>query len=594
MFKKMSWITVFIFVLLISPINIKAFEIESVEENQFKVLVKIFEPEDIYSEDYSGEEEVMTESAWINRAYEELRSEINYISEYNFDPPLVKNEYYDASDLDEGRFIIFDRDNQAWTFESTDNNQGQALKITFRNSRLPLGSNDEFDLLGRVVKTLDNSLTADEIYQAYKENFQSDAPYQIGEVKVTRDTSTISVERDLSDEIDDEIYPNYAWSLPEEQENDLLISTDIINQYNEEQANLAIEYHNQANQLIINELHGNWDVDYDHNMIDYEIEDIPNIFSEDYPEIENPLVNREYLNRILLELFKVNKYLQDAKGLYSYGNDSNTAYFYPGRDFELYMYSGIYDDRHLIELRLANNKLNFYDEILKQGYKYDDLFNYFSIFTKTLDSSLSQEEIKSAFDQWIETDEDFQLGDITLLKEGLKKGVLYLRRDLTDEIAAGEAPNYTESLANPKLEPLINDETNLIGEVENDISIMSEEPILDEDFVTPLIYSDYYSRVMDNFSNSYSVDFDFRNYQGEIVEINVENGFYIFETGSRGSSILIQVPEDLIKEEVEIGDKLTGLIRNNGIRLDKFRINLLPSYTLESFESFEIIKEEEE
>src|SRR5699024_6892948 len=156
----------FIFVLLISPINIKAFEIESVEEDQFKVLVKIFEPEDIYSEDYSGEEEVMTESAWINRAYEELRSEINYISEYNFDPPLVKKEYYDASDLDEGRFIIFDRDNQAWTFESTDNNQGQALKITFRNSRLPLGSNDEFDLLGRVVKTLDNSLTADEIYQA--------------------------------------------------------------------------------------------------------------------------------------------------------------------------------------------------------------------------------------------------------------------------------------------------------------------------------------------------------------------------------------------------------------------------------------------
>lgn len=602
--KKLISFVILVLTMTSNILAIKGYEVE--EQNEYKLSaftlrVKIFEPDDIYQENYPKDEEVITNSAWINRAIEELSSKIGYISPFAFDIPLEKTEIYDASQLDENKFILLGSNQRFWTFQTIDNNDQQGISIEVDNSGIEMGSSEEFAIIGIIAKTLDNSLTLDEIFTSYQENFKSNQAYQIGSVTIQRLDNSFKLERDLTEEISKKTYPNYAQSVPTEQNGDVLISLETIEEYKEEQAWLKENHHNVANEYLIQKLtdDDNYSFrDYDFNSYNYTLDDIPNIFSEDYPEIENPILNREWLNRILVEIVKINGTSEAVEGIYNYGEDSNTAYYYPNNGAEIYLYSGIFDNRHKVEIRYAANVSdNYMDKILENDNEYNGLLNRFKLYAKILDNSLTEAEIESGFNTFLENDNNFNLGTITVYQEGLLPNVIYFSRDITDEIEQGEFPNYTESLANTNKNSLLDNEGNLLGEIEIVPNIISEQYVINEDMLDALNYSSYYSTALNNYKEYYNVNFSSHNLVGSIEEINKEDDYIYLKVNlypnsgylHKRSSILLQVPEELIKEDLKYGDQIKALVRNEGIRDDQFK-QLLEFYSLISPESLEINK----
>ncbi|UUX35192.1 hypothetical protein [Fundicoccus culcitae] len=587
---KHKWVKILILFLLVGWVSPIVYGQEANPEVT-TIRLRIYEPEDIYEEDYPEDEIVLTGSAWINRAIHELRSNIvGIIPVIPLDEPLVKTDFYDASQLGEGIFRIQTRDDHILTLIASETEE----KITFRMELELIDDLDDeeefFSLLGYLVRTLDASIDSEKIYDAYHNHFGSGEDFMVDSVKVIQagvKENIIVVERDLTTEVESGRYPNYVVSVPAEDEADIRLSADIFANHAEETARQEAAVFTQANTYLVDLLEGNAVEDRFSISGKRELEEIGDIYSEDYPVIEQAIVNREWLNRILVELTLSFSNELSQPGLYSYGGDAHTTYYYPNHRIEVYLFSGAFDGRQLVEVR--KSKYEYADWLRKaKADEESDLFYEFATLGKILDPQLTEEDLRAGFAQFVEHNEDFTLGDLTVYQKGLREDIIYLSRDVTDEVDGGIYLDYSEGLADAAEEALITDERREVGSIANGHAIVGEDLPEDASLNAALKYSNYYYNQYRENVEVYTPLLDAGVIEGDILAVEEDEGsWYLMVDSNYQKTVLMELPKALAGEAVEVGQFIRARVRNVGLRFDVFD-QLMEHYYVEGVELLEI------
>lgn len=354
-------------------------------------------------------------------------------------------------------------------------------------------------------------------------------------------------------------------------------------QNTEQTGQMEEDYFDYMINSIARTLDGEWiDISEREDFSQYDSSlELQDIFSNDYPEIKKPFLNREWLNRIIVEIVKEKSWFfhrpDSRMWIVGFGLDSNMAYFYPGNSEVVYLYSGLYNNRNIVEIqtkyqntfnRRKRDKSEKKDD--KKSFR-DKYFADFAFYAKMLEFDLTEEEIENGFAEFYKHNNNFQMGKLTVYQEGLQEGVIYFSRDITEEIKEGIYPDYSQSLKNQTNEPIINNTTRALGYPESPwpVSKVSREKI--EKLLNPLIFSSSYDFYLKKFTGNYSAIFtspDFSKFWSieNITELEYD---YIFQASRKLSlkledkqTILVKIPKSYINNNLIVGDNLARHIKS--------------------------------
>lgn len=139
-------------------------------------------------------------------------------------------------------------------------------------------------------------------------------------------------------------------------------------------------------------------------------------------------VDRMYINNLLYELQQTFGFDLTESHLSAWGS---TVYFYPtelvelGRLNEFYLFSGETSSYQTIELRFTHAYEEDNPDI--QPNQLPMIQSYFHLFAKLLNPNLTEKEINSAFDNYIETG-NTKLDDIVIRREGFTDNTISMSR----------------------------------------------------------------------------------------------------------------------------------------------------------------------